>query len=176
MKKRQIFNITLSGLLLGLGIVLPFITGMSLGSILSPMHIPIILCGFICGYKYGLLVGIICPLLRCVLFGMPQFYPTAISMSVELGLYGLSSGLLYKKFKNCKLPFIAIIYITLVSSQIIGRLGWGLVRFILGTIDKSNVFTFKTFIEGAFIIAWPGIVIQLIIIPILVVSLKNYID
>ena len=173
MKQIKIFKITLSGLLLALGIVLPFLTGMQLGSVLCPMHIPILLCGIICGWQYGLLIGIICPLLRSVIVGMPPIYPTAISMSVELGIYGFVSGLLFEKLKNKNLNLLLVCFISLISAQLLGRLGWGLVRFIMGLIDKTNVFTFNAFLSGAFIVAWPGILVQLIIIPILIISLNK---
>lgn len=173
MKHKIIRNITLSGIFLALGLVLPFITGMQLGGILCPMHIPILICGFVCGGKYGLLVGILCPLFRSLLFGMPSIYPSAISMSAELGMYGLISGLLYNKLKKININEILVIYISLISSQLLGRLSWGLIRFIIGTIDQTNVFTFEAFISGAFVLAWPGIIIQLILIPIVVRTLSK---
>lgn len=173
MKQKTIRNITLSGILLALGLVLPFITGMQLGGMLCPMHIPVLICGFVCGCKYGLLIGILCPLLRSLLFGMPSLYPSALSMCAELGMYGLISGLLYGKLKKANVNEIIVIYISLILSQLLGRLSWGLIRFIIGTIDQTNVFTFKAFISGAFIVAWPGIVIQLIIIPIIVRTLSK---
>lgn len=178
MKQKTIRNIALSGIFLALGLVLPFVTGMQLGGVLCPMHIPIIICGFVCGYKYGLLIGLLCPLLRSLFFGMPSLYPSAISMSVELGMYGLISGLLYSKLKKTSVNEILVIYISLISSQLLGRLSWGLVRYIIGTIDQTNVFTFEIFLSGAFLVAWPGIIIQLLLIPIVVRTLSKigYLD
>lgn len=178
MKQKTIRNIALSGIFLALGLVLPFVTGMQLGGVLCPMHIPIIICGFVCGYKYGLLIGLLCPLLRSLFFGMPSLYPSAISMSVELGMYGLISGLLYNKLKKTSVNEILVIYISLISSQLLGRLSWGLIRYIIGTIDQTNVFTFEIFISGAFLVAWPGIIIQLVLIPIVVRTLSKigYLD
>ncbi len=83
-------------------IVLPFLTGQipEIGSMLSPMHIPVLICGIICGWKYGILVGAITPILRSVIFHMPPMYPTAISMAFELATYGFVSGLLFKIFNE----------------------------------------------------------------------------
>lgn len=95
-------KIVLAGLFIALGIVLPFITMQipSIGNMLLPMHIPIILCGFICGGPYGLIVGVIVPLLRSVLFGMPALFPNAVAMAFELGTYGFVTGVLYKRFNK----------------------------------------------------------------------------
>ena len=83
------------------------------------------------------------------------------------------SGLLFEKLKNKNLNLLLVCFISLISAQLLGRLGWGLVRFIMGLIDKTNVFTFSAFLSGAFIVAWPGILVQLIIIPILIISLNK---
>lgn len=171
---KVIFKISFSSICIALGIILPFLTGQipEIGSMLLPMHIPVLICGFICGWKYGLLVGLITPLLRSVSFGMPPIYPTAIAMSFELAAYGFISGLLFK-IVNKKLNFILSVYSTLILALIIGRIVWGFVRFGIGMIDKTNIFSFELFLSGAVISCWPGIIIQLFIIPILLLTLKK---
>lgn len=54
-QKEQIQNMVLSALLLAIGLVLPFLTGQipEIGSALLPMHIPVLICGFICGWQWG---------------------------------------------------------------------------------------------------------------------------
>lgn len=171
---KVIFKISFSSICIALGIILPFLTGQipEIGSMLLPMHIPVLICGFICGWKYGLLVGLITPLLRSVSFGMPPIYPTAIAMSFELAAYGFISGLLFK-IVNKKLNFILSVYSTLILALIIGRIVWGFVRFGIGMIDKTNIFSFELFLSGAVISCWPGIIIQLFIVPILLLTLKK---
>ena len=102
MKNKIIFNISFSGIMVALGMILPFLTGQipEFGNMLCPMHIPVFICGLVCGWKYGLVVGFIIPLLRSSIFGMPPIYPTAVSMSIELATYGFISGLLIKIFKE----------------------------------------------------------------------------
>ena len=80
MKDKTIKNIALSAMLFAVGMVLPFITGQipSVGKMLLPMHIPVMLCGLICGSKYGLTIGFLLPLVRSVVFSVPVMYPTAI--------------------------------------------------------------------------------------------------
>ena len=86
MKNENVKNVVNAALCLALCMALPFLTGQipQIGSALSPMHIPVLLCGFICGWPYGLIVGLIAPILRFLLFGMPPIFPTGIAMSFEL--------------------------------------------------------------------------------------------
>ena len=151
-------NITLSALFLALGMVLPFLTGQipTIGSMLLPMHIPVFLCAFIVGAPYGFLVGVITPLLRSILFGMPPII-SAIIMAFELGAYGWIAGFVYKKTNK--------IYLSLLTSMLLGRIVWGILSaFIYG----MESFGLKAFIVGGFSNAILGIVLQLILIPIIV--------
>ena len=154
---------------LAIGQLLPFITGQipQIGKMLCPMHIPVLLCGFFCGWQYALVVGFICPLLRSVLFGMPVLFPDAVGMAFELMTYGLVSGLISSILGNDR---IWKIYVALISAMLSGRIVWGIARVILlGFSDKP--FTFEAFIAGAFVNAIPGIILQLVLIPALVRSI-----
>lgn len=159
-----------SALCLGLCLVLPLLMGQiqQIGNMLLPMHIPVLLCGFVCGPLWGGLVGFITPLLRYLIFGMPVIYPMGISMAFELATYGLVSGLLYKLLPKQH----RYIYVSLISAMIAGRLVWGLVRFIMAGLTDSQ-FPFSMFIAGALTEAIPGIVIQLIFIPVILMALKK---
>ena len=159
----------LSAFFLALGLVMPFLTGKipEIGGMLLPMHIPVLICGFICGWKYGLLVGFITPLLRTFLFGMPPFL-TAVSMAFELATYGATTGFFYQKLLNNK----ARIYISLLIAMVAGRLVWGAVSMILYGVS-GNAFTWQIFIAGAFLNAIPGIILQLILIPVLMFALEK---
>lgn len=163
-------KLVLSALLMAIGIVLPFVTMQipSIGNMLLPMHIPVILCGFICGGPYGAIVGFILPLLRSVLFGMPPLMPTALAMSFELAAYGLISGVLYQKLAGKRFA----VYMSLIGAMITGRLVWGAVSLGLYSL-LGNTFTWKIFAVQAVVNAIPGIVLQLVLIPVLVISLKH---
>ena len=103
MKKQMTVRKTvLAALFLAIGLILPFITMQipAVGKMLCPMHIPVLLCGYILGGPYGLIVGFITPLLRSVTFGMPVMLPNAICMAFELATYGLVSGILSGKMKK----------------------------------------------------------------------------
>ena len=123
----KIKNLTLAALFLALGLVLPFFTGQipQIGSMLLPMHLPVFLCGLICGWQYGAAVGFVVPLLRSVLFGMPPLFPTATSMAFELLTYGLVVGLLYSRSRwQC----IRALYRCLIAAMLAGRAVWGVVQ------------------------------------------------
>ena len=139
-----------------------------IGSMLLPMHIPVLLCGLVCGWQYGAVVGFVAPLLRSVLFGMPPMYPIAIAMAFELATYGAVAGFMYRKVQHT----LPMIYATLVTSMVAGRLVWGAVRFVLAGLSGSS-FPFSAFLSGAVLTAVPGIVAQLILIPLIVAALQK---
>ena len=165
-KHKSIKKIVLSALFLAIGMVLPLLTSQikEIGDTLLPMHIPVLLCGVLCGAPYGMAVGITLPFLRSVTFGMPPIYPNAVWMALELATYGLTIGIIYKRLKIAR---IARIYISLISAMIAGRIIYGLTKWILMGI-AGKTFTFALFISGAFIDSLPGIIIQLIAIPLLI--------
>ena len=108
MKNHQnILKMTASALCLALCLVLPFLTLQmpEIGSMLLPMHIPVLLCGFICGWKWGLGVGFAAPLVRSLIFGKPFLYPVAVCMALELAAYGFVCGLMYRLLPKKK-PYI----------------------------------------------------------------------
>ena len=105
MKRKMNLQMTiLSAIFLAIGLLLPCVTMNipTVGKMLCPMHIPVLLCGFICGWPYGLIVGFITPLLRSVTFGMPVMMPNAVCMAFELAAYGFVTGFLSKKIYKDK--------------------------------------------------------------------------
>ena len=168
---KQLKTLTLSAMFLALGLVLPFFTGQipQIGSMLLPMHLPVFLCGLICGWQYGAAVGFIVPLLRSVLFGMPPLFPTATSMAFELMTYGLAVGLLYSRSRwQC----IRALYRCLLLAMLAGRAVWGVVQAVLLGLTGSAL-TLQVFMASAFLNAIPGIIIQLILIPAVMVALNR---
>ncbi len=94
----------------------------------APMHIPVLLCGLVCGWQYGAAVGFVAPLLRSVLFGMPPMYPVAIAMAFELLTYGLVIGLVYRRMAQ---KGAAGVYAALLTAMAAGRLVWGVAEVVL---------------------------------------------
>lgn len=162
-------KLTMGALFMALGLVLPFFTGQipEIGNMLLPMHIPVMLCGFLCGWEYGLTVGFIVPIFRSVLFGRPYMMPTAVAMAFELAAYGAVAGFLYQKLEHKKFGS----FVSLLGAMIAGRALWGVVSIALFKMVGS-VFTWELFMAGAFLEAVPGIIVQLILIPAIVSRLK----
>lgn len=166
----RVKKLVCAGACLALALVLPFLTGQipQIGQALSPMHIPVMLCGFLCGWPWGLAVGVIAPPLRFLLFGMPPIFPAGAAMALELGVYGALTGLLYKALPR-KTWYL---YAALVVSMIAGRLAWGAARFFIAGLQGST-FTLQAFWAGAVANAVPGIICHIALIPPLVLALRR---
>lgn len=166
--KKQVHSLALASLFLALGIVLPFLTGQipRIGNMLLPMHIPVLLCGLICGWQYGALVGFITPLLRFALFGMPPM-PAGIAMAFELCAYGFLVGFFYGRARwKCTVS----LYRSLLIAMVGGRIVWAAVRVVLMGVSHLP-FGWEAFLSGAFLTAIPGIILQLVLIPAVMVAL-----
>lgn len=161
-----------SGACLALCLVLPFLTGQirEIGAMLLPMHIPVLLCGFICGPAYGLAVGFIAPLLRSLLFTMPKLMPTAVAMAFELAAYGFFTGLFYRLLPKKRIH----IYTALIGAMLCGRAVWGVVSVVLyGILGNIGTFTIQMFLAGSVLNAVPGIILQLVAVPVIVMALQK---
>ena len=171
MKQVNVKTMVLAAMFLTLALVLPFLTGQipEVGSMLCPMHFPVLLCGFFCEWPWGLAVGLIAPVLRSLMFGMPYMFPVAICMAFELATYGAVSGMLHSKLPRNKVS----IYVSLLTAMVAGRLVWGLAQFVCAGLDVS-AFGLSAFWAGAVATAVPGIVVQIILIPVLVMALEKY--
>jgi len=169
--KKKVKVIVTMGLLLAIGYLLPLATGNipTIGRMLNPMHIPVLIAGMFLGPIYGLILGFILPITRGLIFATPVF-PYSLVMSFELASYGLFSGLLLKVLKK---ENIISLYISLVLSLLIGRAIWGIGRYILGLLIEEP-FTFKMFLTIGYATSYPGIILQLILIPPLIKALKKY--
>ncbi|HHU49605.1 MAG: ECF transporter S component [Caldicoprobacterales bacterium] len=165
MKKSTTLQLVLAALFTALGILLPAVFhpfGLA-GSVFLPMHIPVLLCGFIVGSTYGALTGFIIPFLSNAFTSMPHLYPTAISMALELAAYGFFAGFLSKRLN---------VFVSLVGAMLAGRIVMGFANFVLLGLSGDS-YIFSTFITAAFVTALPGIIIQLILIPVLLYALKK---
>lgn len=170
MNKNSIRNLTSAAICLALCMVLPFLTGQipQVGSALSPMHVPVLLGGFICGPWWAMAVGFVAPLLRFALFGMPPIFPTGLAMSFELAAYGLIAGMLFVKLPKRT----SNIYVSLIAAMLVGRIIWGGAMAVLMGLSGS-AFTMAAFMAGAFTNAIPGIIVHIVFIPMLVLALQK---
>lgn len=155
---------------LALCLALPFLIGQipEIGKRLSPMHIPVFLCGFLCGWPWGLAVGALAPIVRSLWFQMPTLYPDAICMMFELATYGAVSALLYRLLPRKKWS----VYAALIGAMIAGRLVWGAVKWLLLGLSGTT-FTLKMFLAGAVINAVPAIILHIVLVPVLVFALEK---
>lgn len=170
--KTKTEKITLSGMLLALGLVLPFATAHGFGipgTVLLPMHIPVLLAGILCGPFYGGVLGLLLPLFNCLFTGMPTLYPMVPIMTAELFTYGLSCGLLLSKTPLGRRKWG--VYIALPAAMLLGRAAYGLtfrVLFFLGGEFKALS------VLAATLTGLPGIIIQLFLIPLLTYAAEAF--
>lgn len=162
MKKSSVYKLVLTGLLVAIGVLLPSIFHAAAinGSMFLPMHIPVLLCGILCGWKWGMVSGAIIPLLCSLILGMPPIYPAGVSMIAELITYGLVCGVLSQKKAN--------IFVSLIVAMIAGRIVMGVANLLL-----YKAYAWPEFLGAAFVTAAPGIIIQLILIPAIFYALKK---
>ena len=162
-------NLTYAAVCLALCIVLPFLTGQipQIGAMLCPMHIPVLLAGFLCGPAWAGAVGLAAPLLRHALFAMPPF-PTAFAMSAELLAYGVLTGVFYRLLPKKR----SSIYLSLILAMLLGRVVWGAAMVVIMRAN-GGAFTWAAFLAGGFTTALPGIILHIILIPVLVMALEN---
>ena len=173
MKKNYSKKVVTAGLMLALGIILPYATAHGFGmpgNILLPMHIPVLLCGFFCGPLFGALCGLILPILNSVLTGMPVLYPMAPLMTCELVTYGLICGLIYNAFRK---KGVLATYTSLIAAMIAGRIIFGIAAWFMLYFDADAG---KFSVIASTITGIPGIIIQLIIIPVIVSYVKKGIN
>lgn len=166
MENSKTKNLVGSGLCIALGLLLPQVFHLiGAGSVFLPMHIPVLLCGLCFGWQYGLAVGVVTPLLSSLFTGMPPIFPTAVAMMFELGTYGALTGMIYRQLKQN-------IYVSLIGGMLGGRVISGVASALFyGLAGKE--YGFQIFLTGAFVTALPGIILQILIVPLLVIALEK---
>lgn len=166
MKKNTTVNLTGTALCMALGLVFPiFFHMIGAGSAFLPMHIPVLLCGLLFGWQFGAACGLIVPLLSSILTGMPPIFPTAVAMMLELCAYGVLTGIFYRKL-NWN------IYVSLVGAMLGGRVVSGIANALFLNM-AGKPYGFAAFLSGSFIGAVPGIIIQIILIPVIILALER---
>jgi riboflavin transporter FmnP len=154
---------------IALGLLLPKVNQIipipNIGTIIAPMHIAVLLSGFLCGMPYAMICGMVLPLLSFAINGMPPIYPIGISMVFELGAYGAIVAFLYKYTKGK-------IYVSLIGGMIGGRIVMGVANAVIFGL-AGTPYGMQAFISAAFITAIPGIMIHLIVVPAIIYAMKK---
>lgn len=166
----SIKKICVTAIMIALCCILPTMFHLAgLGTAFSPMHIPVLLAGLICGGWYGLCCGVIGPVLSSILTGMPGA-TMLISMIPELITYGLVTGLMMRYVRTGKLT--ADLYISLITAMLAGRVVGGIAKalFYMGT---GEAFTLAVWASSYFVTSLPGIICHLILVPLLVMALHR---
>jgi len=159
----------LTALFIATGLLLPsFFHFIGAGTVFLPMHLPVLVCGLVCGWQWGLLAGATLPLLSSMVTGMPPLYPIAVSMTFELAAYGFLTGLLLPRCAGRR----GGIYLALIVSMLGGRLVSGVAQTVFFGL-AGMPYGWRIFVTGAFITSLPGIALQLVIVPPLALALQK---
>jgi hypothetical protein len=162
-------RISLCAMCIALCYVLPVaFHSVGLGSILSPMHIPVLLCGLICGGWSGLICGIIGPAISSLLSGMPPLM-MLLRMIPELCAYGFVCGFMMKIHTG---KTVSDVYLSLTIGMIAGRLMGGIASAVFYTIT-TGVYSVALWFTSYFAESIPGIIAHLILIPILYLTMEK---
>lgn len=168
MKRNITRELTLSGLFIALGLVLPMLFHMiGAGNVFLPMHIPVLIAGFCLSLPFAAAVGIITPILSTLLTGMPMLFPVLPYMAFELLTYAVAANILYRKFKLNS-------YISLMISMAAGRMVSSLVVWILASFFTAKLPSPLIFLSGTVMHGIPGIILQILIIPPVIIVLNRY--
>ncbi len=180
-KNDTLYRMIVTAVLLALGLILPFLTGQlqAFGKLLSPLHIPVLICGMTCGWVWGGALGLVLPLLRMALFGMPAA-PMAYPMTFELCAYGVMTGLLYPWLRRalCEKLGASRIVVMLASlglAMVGGRIVGGIAKALLlwGGVIGGAPLTFGAFVTSYFVDTAVGAVVHLIVVPAVVLALEK---
>lgn len=165
---RNTKKLTMTAMMIALGLVLPPVIRMipNGGVLFSPMHISPLLTGLVIGPVEGIIVGLICPLLNHLLYGMPQG-TTLIGMCFELPVYGLVSGILMNVLKSQKDQ--VKVYLSLIIAMLCGRIVGGIVQSIV----LGSTYTLQVWITSYFVSTFPAIIIHLLLLPVVYFSLNK---
>lgn len=161
-------KLTVSALLISAGIILPVVFHLiGLGKNFLPMHIPVIIGGFMLDWSHGLLIGLITPLLSALFTGMPPFSPPiAIAMMLELAITGAFSGLFYRLFPGN-------IYIAMVTALLSGRMVWGIIGFLMLPLIGIKGVPLLYPLGSGLISSLPGIILQIVTIPFILRAINK---
>lgn len=176
--KSSTLKLTQAALFTALGVFLPQLShlfGADFGKLISPMHFPIFIAAFLLGPLYGSAVAIACPVLSSLIMGMPVA-PKIPFMVLELLTYALAASIIYQPTSKWKKPIS--LYVSLVTAQILGRIVYALgITAAVKLFGVTHPAIYRSVSILAFVESFaeglPGIILQLILIPIIVIVLEK---
>lgn len=171
----SLYPLLITAILLAVGMILPYLTGQipSIGQLISPLHIPVFICGLTCGWGWGAALGFVLPILRGLTLGMPPFPAVGLPMAFEMAFYGAVSGLLYQLLRKVwKDKHIVAIVISLLAAMVVGRCAGGATRAIMMGVQGS-AYSFAAFFASYFTGTVVGAVIHIIVCPLITLALEK---
>lgn len=159
-------DLAIGGLFGALGVVLPILFHLvGLGKTLLPMHLPVLVCGFLVSPAVAFAVGFVTPLTSSVLTGMPPLVPTALLMTLELATLALTASLCYQKLR---LPTVVSVLVAIVAARVVGGLELLALAPLMGF--KPNLAVYLT---QSVLFSLPGLMMQIVAAPLAVAAINR---
>lgn len=153
--------------LIVVGVLLPeffhMIGGSGMGMKFLPMHIPVLIAGLLFGSISGVCTASGALFLNFFLTGMPTAEKLPF-MFVELVTYGVVCGFLHKKKCN--------IYVSVIGGLVAGRLANAVALVVASNLIGLQVSGVAS-VWQSLLTGIPGIITQLIAIPVIVILVKK---
>lgn len=161
---------TITSVCIALCAILPLaFHALGLGGAFSPMHLPVFLCGLVCGWPYGLFCGIAGPVISSLATSMPAT-TQLIYFIPELAVYGLVSGLIFGKLRTGKLYLD--LYLALLPAMLLGRIVGGAAQMLF-YLATARGYSLALWAGGYLVGTLPGIGVQLVLLPLLYTVLEK---
>ena len=165
-KEYVIKNMKISLIALAAAVVLAAVGDLfPFGERLLLMQLPVLLCGFLCGAPFGAAVGMLTPFLSFLLRGTPAFYPDAVAMSAEYLLFGAMASPIFRGFAKSTVSIYASLFVAMAA----GRVGWAAAEYIMVELAHRD-FHISALLHQEILAVWPGILLQLAAVPLLVMA------
>ena len=162
-------NLSVALISLAATAVFSFVSGwLPFGDRLLLIQIPVLLCGLLAGALYGAVLGLLTPFFLFLITGTPAFYPDAIAMSLEFFLFGVVASPIFRSFARSA----ESLYAGLGAAILAGRLGYTAAMYIMIELQHID-FALKPLLRSEVLDVWPGILLQLIVVPLLVFAANS---
>jgi niacin transporter len=160
-------NLTVTAALIAVGVLLPAICHMFgvVGTIVLPMHIPVLTAGLLLPLPYALAVALISPVIGTFATGMPALFPVLPLMLAELAGYAVFAYIFKRGLQLVGMKNRAATVIALALAMIFGRAVLTAACFIMDA--AVGTFSAVVYLEKALVSGIPGMALQLFVVPAL---------
>jgi hypothetical protein len=171
-------ELSLGGLFIALGIILPMafhaIGGGKIGSVFLPMYLPVLACAMLVSPPIAAAVALLTPTLSSALTGMPPILPYLPVMAAELVVMATLASLLHRRLKLHALPTVVLallsgrVVLGLMAAVLVAALPAGMQQSLPDVMHQP-----VAWVIAATATALPGLILQIIAVPAVVAIVEK---